>query len=99
MGKLRANLNSLQIATQARLVKAERERDELRKIVHGLVTEQRHLLAVLRPHVRAEGLPLIDEFIRVLEPEPKPIKADNPLRGNAPVQVYTESDLKAASGG
>jgi hypothetical protein len=85
---------SLAIAAQKRASVAEAELDQLRRLVGQMVNDTREALLTLRPHVRAEGLSILDDFLRAVTP---PDQA--PEVKPSGVQVYRARDLVSIGGG
>jgi len=91
------NPSRLLIASQERTRQAKLERAELVAIINGLIEEERAFFAAIRPHVRPEGIPLLDDMVRAITPpEDAPSPILSPRKG---VQVFTEEELKKVGDG
>jgi len=89
------NQNRLMIAQQTKTRNAEASNAQLVKIIEGLIRETRDVLFRIRPHLAPDGLAIVDEFAKALDPPDVVDASKLPRSGKAPIQVFTQQDLEA----
>lgn len=92
------NPERLLIASQTKARQERMEKRELIAIIEGLIEEERAFFVAIRPHVKPEGLPLLDEMIRAITPPEEARGRVQPVTHGG-VQVYTERDLEKVGDG